>query len=66
LTGGGEHLHQLLALFRHVPAKHPLERRVDLEQAAVEEHRGIVGDRGDCREGLLHEHLLGRRQHQAP
>jgi hypothetical protein len=64
LDGADEHLHQLLALLRHISAKHRLERRVDLEQTEVEQLRGLVGDRNELRERGLDEDLLRQGQHR--
>jgi len=61
--GSREHLHQFLALFRHVSSKHLLQRRIDFEQPPVEQCRHIVGDRSDRGKGFLDERLLGQRQH---
>ena len=46
--GDGDDLHQLLALFGHVRLREQrFERRVELEQPAVEQFRRRVRDRND-------------------
>jgi len=63
LDGGRQHLHQLLTLFFHVAAKHPFERRIELEQLLVEKRRRVVRDRRNDGEGVLDERFLSHGQH---
>jgi hypothetical protein len=60
---GGEHLHQLLALFRHVASKHRAQFRSYLEQALIEQHRGVVGNRHDRGKRGLHKFSLNLGHH---
>ncbi len=48
------HHHQLAALIDHIPCEHRLEKRVNLEEASIKEHRHVVGNWSDDGEGLLH------------
>jgi hypothetical protein len=51
----GQRGHQLLALLGHVGWKHRLDLWRDLEQAIIEDRGGLIGDRRDLGEALLHE-----------
>jgi hypothetical protein len=56
-----QRLHQVLALGGHVGVgEQALQRRVELEQAGVEDRRGLVGDRGDHPERFLDQVFLVR------
>src|SRR5581483_3435921 len=47
--------HQFPALLGHVLGEHRLDRWGDLEQAIVEDGRGLIGNRRDLGEALLDE-----------
>ena len=54
----------LTPLVRHVAFEQALQRRVDLKEALVEQHRGVVGDRCDGGERVLDERLLLECHHR--
>jgi len=58
--------HQLAALLFHVAAKQRLDRGCDLEQPAVEQGGGFLGDGRDLLEALLDRRHLFRRHRCSP
>ncbi len=61
-----ERRHQFLALLGHVVGKHRPHRRRDLEQAAVEQYRGLLRDRRDFGKAVLNQFDLRRIHRNSP
>ena len=55
-----EHLHQLPSLLGHVGREEVAQGGIELEEPVVEDHRRLIGDRGNHREGRLYQRYLRR------